>query len=168
MPHRITVRRATFGDIRRIGELLVQVCNVHAAGRPDIFIAGHRKYSDAELRVLIGQFPMSPILVAVDASDVCVGYAFCQIQEQRATDNMKPRRTLYLDDLCVDEACRGQGVGHLLYEAVCALARQEQCLSVTLNVWACNPSAGRFYERLGLQPLKTTLEQRLDQPAQGA
>ena len=162
MSSSITIRRASVSDIPRLGELLVQVCNVHAAGRPDIFVAGHRKYSDHELRLLINQFPLSPILVAANENDVCVGYAFCQIQNHEATDNTRDRRTLYLDDLCVDEACRGQHVGKRLYEAVCQLAKEEQCQAVTLNVWACNPSAVGFYESLGLRTLKTTLEQCLD------
>ena len=162
MPSLITIRRATASDIPRLGELLVQVCNVHAQGRPDIFVADHRKYSDHELRLLINQFPLSPILVAANESDVCVGYAFCQIQDHEATDNTLARRTLYLDDLCVDEACRGQHVGTRLYEAVCQLAKDEQCQAMTLNVWACNPSAVDFYKRMGLQTLKTTLEQRFD------
>ena len=152
------IRLATVCDIPRIGELLVQVCNVHAAGRPDIFIAGHRKYSNDELRMLINQFPASPILVAVDAGDRVLGYAFCQIQDAPATDNTHARRTLYLDDLCVDAEFRGRHIGSRLYEAVRKLAEDQSCHAVTLNVWACNPQARAFYERLGLKPLKTYLE----------
>lgn len=157
----LNIRFANVRDIPRIGELLVQVCNVHAAGRPDIFIADHRKYNDDELRLLINQFPDSPILVAVNADDKVLGYAFCQIQDTRATDNTYARRMLYLDDLCVDAECRGRHIGRRLYDAVRKLAEERQCHAVTLNVWACNPSAQAFYERLGLQPLKTYLEDKL-------
>lgn len=155
------IRPAAIRDIPRIAELLIQVCNVHAAGRPDIFKAGHRKYNNDELRLLINQFPASPILVAVDEADYVLGYAFCQIQDSPATDNTYARRTLYLDDLCVDAACRGQHIGSSLYRAVRQLARKEACQSVTLNVWACNPAAQLFYQRMGLQPMKAYLEEQL-------
>ena len=66
--------------------------------------------------------------------------------------------TLYLDDLCVDENCRGRRVGSALYEAVLALARRTGCYNVTLNVWSCNPGAMRFYEQCGLQQQKIGME----------
>ena len=66
--------------------------------------------------------------------------------------------TLYLDDLCVDEACRGRHAGRQLYDAVLALAREKGCYNVTLNVWACNAGAMRFYEGCGLQTQKIGLE----------
>ncbi|MCI9445338.1 MAG: GNAT family N-acetyltransferase [Oscillospiraceae bacterium] len=66
--------------------------------------------------------------------------------------------TLCLDDLCVDESCRGQGAGKLLYEAVLELARSLGCQNVTLNVWACNPDAMRFYEKRGLKVQKIGME----------
>ncbi len=160
----IHIRLAEVGDIGRLGDLLIQVCNVHAEGRPDIFIADHRKYSNDELRLLITQFPQSPILVATTGEDNFVaGYAFCQIQDTPATDNTHARRTLYLDDLCVDADYRGQHIGQRLYEAVRQLAIEKGCNAVTLNVWACNPKAQVFYEHMGLKPLKTYLEDILPQ-----
>ncbi len=157
----VHIRPAAVRDIPRIGELLVQVCNVHAAGRPDIFIADHRKYNNEELRFLINQTETAPILVATNESDEVVGYAFCQIQDHPATDNTRHRPTLYLDDLCVDQNARGQHIGTRLYEAVKTLARERACQCITLNVWACNPSAEAFYQHLGLKPLKTYLEEIL-------
>lgn len=71
---------------------------------------------------------------------------------------MQDMTTLYLDDLCVDEACRGQQVGRALYEAVLDLARSMGCYNLTLNVWSCNESAMRFYEKLGLKPQKVGME----------
>lgn len=66
--------------------------------------------------------------------------------------------TLYLDDLCVDESCRGKQVGKSLYEAVLDLARSAGCYNVTLNVWSCNPGAMRFYEKCGLKQQKVGME----------
>ena len=156
----MNIRRAQERDIPRLGELLLQVCRVHHQGRPDLFREVGRKYTDAELQSLL-QDDERPILVAVDEADRVLGYAFCILQVHRGDGAFCDLSTLYLDDLCVDESCRGQRIGNLLYEGVVSLARELGCYNVTLNVWACNGSALRFYERCGLKPLKIGREQIL-------
>ena len=153
----MNIRRAGEGDIPRMGELLLQVCRVHHQGRPDLFREGGRKYSDVELLELLKD-ERRPILVAVDESDRVLGYAFCICQTSQGNHPMQDMTTLYLDDLCVDEAYRGQQVGRALYEAVLGLARSMGCYNLTLNVWSCNESAMRFYEKLGLKPQKVGME----------
>ena len=71
-------------------------------------------------------------------------------------------KTLYIDDLCVDENERGGGIGRALYEHVIAFAKEAGCYNVTLNVWAFNENAMRFYERLGLTPQSIHMETILD------
>ncbi len=153
----MTVRYAAEKDIPRIGALLRQVCNVHASGRPDLFRADARKYTDEQLNNLLAD-DTRPILVATDADDRVVGYAFCVMQESGAHHALQDVRTLYLDDLCVDETCRGQHVGRTLYEAVLSLARERGCYNVTLHVWNCNTAAMKFYESLGMQCRQMEME----------
>ena len=150
------IRRAIKKDIPKIGDLLSQVCLVHHNGRPDIFKIG-RKYTDEELLLLLGD-ENRPILVAVDDNDEVLGYCFCIFQ--RHTDNsvLTDIKTLYIDDLCVDEALRGKHIGKELYGAAVELAKESGCYNLTLNVWSCNPSALRFYEALGLAPQKIGME----------
>ena len=151
------VRRAEEKDIPRMGDLLLQVCKVHNIGRPDLFRDGGRKYNDEELRQLLKD-PERPILVAVNEKDWVAGYAFCIYQRHKNEGAHHDLTTLYLDDLCVDESCRGQHVGSILYHAVLDLARNNGCYNVTLNVWTCNESAMRFYEKMGLKPQKIGME----------
>lgn len=154
------IRRAQERDIPRMGDLLLQVCRVHCEGRPDLFRAGGRKYDDDELRVLLKDNER-PILVAEDENGFVMGYAFCIYQRHQGEGSLNDMVTLYLDDLCVDENCRGQHVGSALYEAVLDMARENECYNVTLNVWAENPSARRFYEHCGLQVQKIGMEKIL-------
>lgn len=153
----MNIRPAEERDIPRLGELLLQVCRVHHQGRPDLFRAGGRKYTDGELRELLkdGQ---RPILVAEDETGRVTGYAFCICQRHQGEGSFNDMTTLYLDDLCVDESCRGRHVGRALYQAVLELARRIGCYNVTLNVWSCNESAMRFYESCGLKPQKVGME----------
>lgn len=153
----MNIRFAEEQDIPRLGDLLLQVCRVHHEGRPDLFRAGGRKYDDEELRDLLRD-PERPILVALDEKETVQGYAFCVLQRHEGEGSFNDMTTLYLDDLCVDEASRGQHIGKSLYEAVLDMARKRGCYNVTLNVWSCNASAMRFYESCGLKPQKVGME----------
>ncbi len=99
--------------------------------------------------------------MAEDKEGVVQGYAFCVVQRHFGGGSLCDGITLYLDDLCVDENCRGKGIGKQLYEAVLELARSLGCYNVTLNVWAKNPSAMKFYERCGLEVQKIGMEKVL-------
>lgn len=151
----VTVRPAEERDIPRVGEMLRQVCAVHAALRPDLFVNGARKYTDEQLQALLRD-PARPILVAADGRDCAVGYVFCVLQEYGGAET--PHRTLYIDDLCVDEARRGAHVGTALYEAALTLAKERGCYNVTLHVWEGNDPAAAFYRARGMRVMKTAME----------
>ena len=150
------IRMATEKDIPKISDLLSQVCLVHHNGRPDIFKIG-RKYSEEELKELLKDGDR-PILVAVDERDAVLGYCFCIYQRHEDNSVLTDIKTLYIDDLCVDEKLRGKHIGKELYEAAVKLAKDTECYNLTLNVWSCNPSALKFYETMGLVPQKIGME----------
>lgn len=154
------VRRALEKDIDRINELLYQVNMVHHLGRPDLFKYGGRKYTDDQLKEIIAD-DLRPILAAVDDEDCLLGYAFCVFCHHPNDNILTDIKTLYIDDLCVDEALRGRHIGRQLYEAVLDYAREHQCYNVTLNVWSCNESAMKFYQSCGLVPYKVGMEKIL-------
>ena len=135
----------------------MQVERIHHEGRPDLFRVGRKKYTDEELRELIHD-DSRPILVAADEKDAVMGYAFCIFQQYQNHNIMTDIKTLYIDDLCVDETIRGRHIGRTLYDSVLEFARQNGCYNVTLNVWSCNESAMKFYEACGLKPQKVGME----------
>lgn len=150
------IRLAVEKDIPQMLDLLSQVCLVHHRGRPDIFKIG-TKYSSQDLKVLLAD-KERPILVAVDENDSVMGYCFCVFQQHNDNSVLTDIKTLYIDDLCVDENLRGKHIGKQLYQAAVKLAKENGCYNLTLNVWSCNPSALRFYESMGLKPQKIGME----------
>ncbi|MBQ7943642.1 MAG: GNAT family N-acetyltransferase [Lachnospiraceae bacterium] len=153
----MVIRRAKEQDMDGINDLLCQVLMVHHNGRPDLFKAGCKKYTDDELRDLI-QDDTKPIFVAVDEQGKVAGYAFCVFQQHIDNNILTDIKTLYIDDLCVDEQIRGQRIGKRLYEYVLGFAKEQGCYNVTLNVWSLNESAMKFYEACGLVPQKIGME----------
>ena len=150
------IRRAEKKDIPKLEDLLRQVDLVHHRGRPDIFKIG-QKYSADELSAML-EDGERPILVCVDETDCVLGYCFCIYQQHTDNSVLTDIKTLYIDDLCVDETLRGRHIGRELYNAALDLARESGCYNLTLNVWSCNPSAIRFYESCGLVPQKIGME----------
>lgn len=153
----MNIRRATAQDMDGINNLLLQVCLVHHKGRPDLFKYGAKKYTDEELLSIILD-DKRPIFVAVDETQQVLGYAFCIFQQYLNNNIMTDIKTLYIDDLCVDQNLRGQHIGRQLYDAVLAFAKEKGCYNVTLNVWSLNESAMKFYEACGLKPQKIGME----------
>ena len=151
------IRRAKETDMPGINNLLRQVLMVHHNGRPDLFKANAKKYTDEQLAELIKD-DTKPIFVCVDEEETVLGYAFCVWQQHINNEILTDIKTLYIDDLCVDETRRGQHIGKSLYEHVIDYAKENNFYNVTLNVWSLNESAMKFYEACGLVPQKVGME----------
>lgn len=153
----MNIRRAQRSDLEGLNRLLRQVLMVHHNGRPDIFKADAKKYTDDELFEII-EDEKRPVFAAFDDNGTMLGYAFCVFNQELNSNILTPIKTLYIDDLCVDEQERGKHVGTELYRYVLDYARANGCYNVTLNVWSCNPAAMKFYEHCGLKPQKVGME----------
>ncbi len=156
-----SIRRARREDIPGILRLLTQVDLVHHRGRPDLFKGPATKYSASRLEKIVAA-DETPVFVCADDNGEILGHAFCIHKQIVGDPVMTDVRTLYIDDICVDEACRGQGAGRALFARCRDYARERGCRSVTLNVWAFNGPAMRFYEELGMKPRSVSMEMRLD------
>ena len=149
------IRRAEIKDIPGIIELLHQVNMVHHVLRPDLFKPYTTKYNEQELEALMGD-DSKPIFVFEDGA--VLGHAFCKITEVKNDKLLQDVKTLYIDDICVDEKARGKHVGKALYEYVHDFAAQIGCNNITLNVWEGNDAALSFYQNMGMKVQKTTME----------
>lgn len=151
------IRMANKGDIDGILQLLSQVLEVHAAIRPDLFISGTVKYKKEELEEIIDN-KTTPVFVAVDDSGRVLGHAFTVLSVNKSQNMPIGMKSMYIDDICVDENARRQNIGRKLYEKCISFAKEQSVYDVTLNVWEGNDAARSFYESLGMTVRKTTLE----------
>lgn len=153
------IRAAEEKDIPAVLRLLEQVAAVHHDIRPDLFRKGATKYTHEELEKIFTD-PDTPVFVCEEAGKV-LGYCFCVIRRHVNEGALNKYTELYIDDLCVDEACRGQGTGTQLYAYAVSFARESGFGYITLNVWEGNKTALEFYKHMGLRPLKYVMEQSL-------
>ena len=150
------IRFAKAQDVPGMIKLLQQVGKVHHNGRPDLFRANAQKYSSSQLLGMLDKQD-APMFVAVEEGKV-LGYGICQMEVFRQHSVMCDRLTLYIDDICVLEECRGRHIGTAIYQHILEYAKYRGCYNVTLNVWYCNESAMKFYESLGMKPQKIGME----------
>lgn len=156
----MNIREAEIKDIPGILELLVQVDMIHHNGRPDIFKGPATKYNEEELKQIIRN-EKSPVFVCVDENENILGHAFCIHKQEKNNSVLTDIKTLYIDDICVNEKNRRNNIGKMLYEYVLNYAKTNDFYNITLNVWNCNPTAIKFYESLGFLPQKITMEKIL-------
>lgn len=149
------IRKAEKKDIPGLINLLYQADAVHNGIRPDLFKSNTPKYDEQDLEHILEE-TNKPIFVYDDGK--IVGHAFCQITEVRNHRLLQDIKTLYIDDICVDEAVRGKHVGKALYEFVRDYAKSIGCYNITLNVWEGNDPAQHFYQSMGMQVQKTGME----------
>ena len=150
------IRRAKIDDINAVNNLLSQVLEVHAKGRPDIFKTGTKKFSDEELVELINNDD-KPIFVYEENGEA-IGYVFIEYEIKENSHSKQDRKDLFIEDFCVDEKHRRKGIATKLFRFCEELSLKEKCNSITLNVWHLNNEAIKFYEKMGMTPLRTIME----------
>lgn len=155
----MTIRLANENDIDSILDLLAQVLDIHYNLRPDLFIKGKTKYDRTELLSIIND-NTKPIYLAID-NDKVMGYCFCIIKECILDKHISKARTLYIDDLCVDNEYRNKHIGRIILDYVKDEAKKMNIEFITLNVWEGNDSARAFYEHNGFKIRKTEMEYKV-------
>lgn len=141
--------------------LLRQVGQVHHEIRPDIFRDGAQKYDEAQLQELLRD--ENKLIFIGEEDDQVLCHCFCVLKDYRGSGVQTHRVELYINDLCVEESCRGQGVATAMYRYMQDYARSIGCSHISLNVWCGNDNAQRFYEKMGMKPRSITMEQALEE-----
>jgi len=103
---------------------------------------------DALRETLFGPRPAAEVLLAEEGG-AAVGLAL--FFPNYSTFLARPG--IYLEDLFVESAHRGRGIGKALLQAVARLAVQRGCGRFEWSVLDWNASAIRFYEALGARPM---------------
>jgi len=155
----VTVRFAREEDLDRVNELRRQVNDIHVAGKPEVFKPG---FSD-ELRdylYTIWRDPRQKVTVAEVNGRIC-GFAVLNHITKPENPFMFERDYLDVDEFCVDEACRRQGIAGALIGFIREYAKGEGFGRLELNMWEFNQGALAFYEAAGFATYRRYMEMKL-------
>ena len=155
-----TVRNAVLEDCHRIRPLQEQISQLHFQRRPDIFKNEVRTYTETQFQ----QWLNSPahVLLIAEADGEIAGYAISWVIQYREHPTYRDFDSFYIDDLCVLEKFRRQGIGRALIEHCKKEAKLRNCKNVDLGVWSFNKDAIAFYESCGLRERTRRMEMDLE------
>ena len=154
MEERFLIRTAVAGDAAELMRL------IHALA--DYEKLAHQVAGDAALlrAALFGPRPAAEALVA-EVDGRAVGFAL----HFPTFSTFLCRPGLYLEDLFVEPAHRGAGIGKALLRRLAALAVERGCGRFEWRVLDWNQPSIRFYESLGAEVMREWLLARLTGPA---
>ncbi len=158
----IIIRPAVSEDCARIRPLQKQIADLHHAGRPDLFKQEARYFTQEAFDERLRD-PKHTIYIAQTQEGQVVGYAFAWIKTYKNHSTYIDFDQLYIDDICVLEAYRHQGIGKRLFALCKEKAQACGCKMIELGVWGFNREAIAFYEACGMFERARRMEYRLDQ-----
>lgn len=157
----LTIRTAVPEDCLRIRPLQKEIAALHHNGRPDL-IKSETNYFTEEAFVQRLQDPRHTVLIAETEHGEVAGYAFAWVISYRDHPVYVDFDMFYIDDICVLEKYRRNGVGQKLFDCCKVKAKELGCKNLDLNVWSFNKEAIAFYEHCGMTERTRRMEYKLE------
>ena len=133
-------------DFKRVNELAKQVQELHVNWNPDLFLSLDEVITKDNFENLIKG---KEIYVAKLNNEI-VGYVVFSIKEIE-NPIMRYRKQLNIEAICVDENCRGKGIGTLLLGQIKSIGKEQGCTDMYLTVNQENENAIKVYEKFGFK-----------------
>lgn len=158
MKNKIIIRKAKKEDFSEIHNLVMQVHKIHFQQRSDIYKDVNPLKQEEFIENLSKD---SNIYLVAELENKVIGICFAQIKEISHNYIMKDRKILHIENICVDENIRKNGIGKKLYEKTRKIAKEMNIDSIELMVWGFNQNAIEFYKSLGMNVKNLKFEQRI-------
>jgi len=154
-------REAKKEDLSQVVEIMEQIQRLHEECRPEVFKSKTRNQIEKEAIELI-ENEKEYVIVAVK-DDRVYGILMCNLKEVKNHRNLKDSKSLWIDDLGVNEKYRKLGIGKELMKEAENLSKRLGCKTITLNCWSFNETALRFYEKQGMKNQRIIMEKEVEE-----
>jgi len=148
------IREATLSDYRSFKKLQRQIHQLHVQERPDIYL--NHRLDHEQFSLILNE---KTIYLLEEDADI-LAYAIIQMvdEPEDIRKNKQKRKIVVIDEICVEESYRSQGIGQFLFGKIILLAREVKAQAIELGVWEFNQSAIKFYELLGMRTKTRRME----------
>lgn len=144
----MTIRTCTMADLDAVNALLYQTSLLHSEGVPEFF-AGHEMTLSEEAFAKHLTEENTVLLCAESDDGTVCGVCHMSLNTRSGFVELK---NAHIENIVVDENCRGQGIGHALMAEAEKCAREWGAVHLNLLCWDFNDGAHHFYESLGMHP----------------
>ena len=153
----IAVREGNGEDFELLKAAISEEQKIHAENRPDIFACSVREpFGLADFQKIIDD--ENGFFLVAEAGGQPAGICNVKVKTAPTHVTVVPRRFLYIDDICIFDGFRRQGVGRALYDVAAEKGRALGITKIELRVWAFNEEALAFYSALGMRPQNIIME----------
>lgn len=147
---------ATASDREAVNALAMQVHTLHVGWRPDIFFMPQELYPQERMEAEI----QKKSLYVARQNGIVEGYALLERRDVEAPGLVK-RSVLVVNELCVSEDLRGQGVGRSMMEEIHTLAKKLGCTDLQLSVQPENEAALALYRKCGFTVRSLNMQRKV-------
>ena len=152
----MVIRFAKEDELERINVLRKQVNDLHVEGKPDVFKPGFNEELQNYVYYIFKD-PEQKIVVADKDGEIC-GFAILHHIYKPENPFMKVRDFLDIDEFCVDEKHRREGIATAMVEFIKNFAKEQGYHRLELNMWEFNQDAVAFYEAAGFETFRRYME----------
>lgn len=131
-------------DFDAVNAMAAQVHAMHVAWRPDIYEMVEQLYPLERFEEVIRQRQ----LYVAKINGITVGYVLLKTRNYDWPGVVR-RKVMMIEELCVEESVRNQGIGKQMMQEVRALAKAFRCTDLQLGVYPQNDEAVAFYQKCG-------------------
>lgn len=133
-------------DWEAVRKLSVQIHDLHATWRPDIYFHSEEPYPREKFLEDI----QNRMIYVAKLSETIVGYLTVSVHKKGGPGTVE-KKQMRIESVCVDETLRGQGIGKAMVTDVWALAKAFGCAELVLSVHPENDEAVGFYQKCGFR-----------------
>lgn len=139
-----------------VNELALQLHAQHIQWRPDLFAAADELYSQERFDTEVRQRHLYVALI----DGVVLGYVRLEMKSHESPGMVK-RKVMRIKEFCVQESCRGQGIGKEMMADIRALAAAFRCTDLQLGVYPQNDDAVGFWQKCGFTIRSIEMQQKV-------
>jgi len=155
----ITIRNFSVDDFDGINILMNQVHRLHMDSRPDFYRKTDEPISKKDFLSIVND--NNTISIVAEINTIIVGLCVISIKPISTNISLVPRRVAYMEDLCVSQDYRKQGIGKRLFIEAKKRTLEFNVDSLELMVWEFNKNAVNFYENQGMKTRSRIMEIKL-------
>ena len=150
------VREGKIEDIEQLVAIMKQTYNIHYKNRKDIFKKKEIETMKEWIRSEMDN--KEKYILVAEENKTIYGVLIYKIKKIQNNINLKDCTNIWIDEICVDEKYRSQGIGKLLINEIKRIAKKLKYNKIELNCWEFNERARKFYKENGFESQRRIME----------
>ena len=152
------IRFAKKEELEQKNPLRAPAAPLHNQNRPDVYPPFSPALAEEALK--LWEDSDADTIVAVQ-DGAAAGYAVVFYRDIPSSPHSVARRVCHIEEFAVDEAYRRRQIGAQLFDFIKTRAKEKGFCQIQLNVWDFNKPALAFYQAMGFQPFRHSMECRI-------